>query len=108
MKVVRQMKIDGFQPHNIYASFSKEGKEEKSAQTSAEQTGSADRVEISAEAADLGEAARLSQKITDTSNETDRTERLAEIKKQVQGGTYRVSADKVAGSMLGRRIDRQV
>lgn len=99
------MKIDGVQPHNIYTSFSKS---EKAEQTHSDQPAGADRVEISAEAASRSEAGRLSGQIQDDSdNGTVREERLAAIKKQVQDGSYQVPAEKVAGSILGGRIDRK-
>ncbi|ADU28048.1 flagellar biosynthesis anti-sigma factor FlgM [Ethanoligenens harbinense] len=103
------MKIDGFQPHQVYASFSKEEKDTKPAQVATEpaQAGSVDRVEISAEAADKQATSRLAGQITDASDAGGRAERIAAIKKQVQDGTYSVPAEDVAAGILGARIDRK-
>lgn len=101
------MKINGFQPHNVYAAFSKEPKEQQPAQETSGRAEHSDRVEISAEAAGRNEAEQLARKITNTSDDTGRSERLNAIKEQVRNGTYQVAAEKVAGSILGGRIDRQ-
>lgn len=109
LRVVAQMKIDGFQPHQVYASFSKEDKEARSAQEAPEpaRTGSVDRVEISAEAADRQALSRLAGQIAGASDADGRAERLAAIKKQVQDGTYSVLAEDVAAGILGTRVDRK-
>lgn len=102
-----QMKINGFQPHNIYAAFSKDQKEQQPLQETSGQTEHSDRVEISAEAAGRNEAEQLARKITDASDDTGRAEHLDAIKERVRNGTYQVAAEQVAGSILGRQIDQQ-
>ncbi len=102
------MKISGVSPNQLYASYAKDEKtNRKGTETSAENTdGSADRVEISSEAADRGEADTLAAGIGSSESDADRAERVAGIKAKVQDGSYQVSADSVAGSILGARIDR--
>lgn len=102
------MKINGVQPHNVYAAFSKEKSEQQPVQEPSGQAERSDRVEISAEAAGRNEAEQLARKITDVSADTGRAKRLDAIKERVRNGTYQVAAERVAGSILGSQIDRQV
>lgn len=102
------MKINGYGPQSVYSAYSRDGKAagEQAAAKPAGRKDSADRVEISPEAARRSEAQKLAGAGT-REDDAQRAARVAAIRRQVQDGTYHVSADTVARSLLGGRVDTQ-
>lgn len=102
------MKINGYGPRELYSAYTHDGKpaEEKTSSISSGAKESADRVEISAGAARLDDVRSLTD--TRTEDSSARAARVADIQRRVQDGSYHVSADTVAKSLLGGQVDRQV
>ncbi|HID98185.1 MAG TPA: flagellar biosynthesis anti-sigma factor FlgM [Thermodesulfobacteriaceae bacterium] len=67
-----------------------------------EETGSADRNTCSSVQVELSSEARVIEKVREALKMSDheRTARVEALKKQIQQGTYKIDADKIADSML--------
>lgn len=100
------MKINGLGPQDIYKSYMQNTPraDDETVSTAPEDT-TADRVEISPECAQLGEARGLVRKsgVSDGSD-TDRSEKLSSLKQRIESGTYNVSSEDIARSILTGRL----
>lgn len=101
------MKINGLQPQDIYKSYMQSPSRTETEKSSAKEV-KTDRVEISAQGAGITGARELVKKSGINSGEGASSERLEELKKQVQSGSYSVSSKDIAQSILkGRFLDKK-
>ena len=107
------MKINGFQAQDIYSSYTKQNQAagtEKSAVTPSAASNQGDKVEISSKSksASLSEAALLSKKAFSSERQSERAQKIDEIKNKIQNGNYNVSSMDVAKSILkGNLFDQK-
>ncbi|MDR3553078.1 MAG: flagellar biosynthesis anti-sigma factor FlgM [Clostridia bacterium] len=93
------MKVNGIQAQNIYESYQKNLKQDEAVKDSSSQKAQGDTLELSPGAADLQEAGTFARKTSDD-GDTQRTARITDIKNQIDAGTYNVSSQDVARSVL--------
>ena len=91
------MKITGNQVNSVAQVYLGNVKKVRAAETEAAQQ-PRDKVEISAEAGAIDAARRIIADLPDI-----RTDKVEELRRQVQDGTYEVSPEKIAERMLAER-----
>lgn len=103
------MQINGLQPQDIYKSYQKNTPRPSAPEKSGDSAPIADRVEISSQGSDITQAKELVKKSGIASGDSSgRSEKIEELKKQVQGGTYNVPSKDIAQSIIkGGNFDRK-
>lgn len=101
------MKINGLQPQEIYKSYMQTSSRTDNEKSSSKEV-NADRVEISAQGADITEARKLVKKSGLSASDGTDSARIDALKEKVRSGSYNVSSKDIAKSILkGRYLDKK-